>query len=1142
MKRILIGILIFALYLALVILGGIALRFSGVKLVLFCFILGLLGAAAIGFCLWYLHKMDAEVAQAGAPETPDAVNVNTLLHDADLRIRQAGRSDAKSLASMPLVYIVGSENSAKTQTVLQSGLDPELLAGNVFQDGIVAPTQMANVWLSGSYVLVEAGGALLRQPSLWMKIVKATKPARLGSVFSKASRLPSRSVVVCVSIERILAPSTAEQIRTLAQTLNQRLRQLSESLGISLPVYVLFTKLDTLSPFSDYVGHLTDEEIKFPVGSLLSTAGASSGLYAEQATTQIGSRFDQLIFALSEFRLDILSRGGELQSLSKAYEFPRDLRKLRAGIVSFLLELGRPSQLGVNPFLRGFFFAGMRAHFVEDVLEVGVAQAQASAPIEAGATRIFSLASAPKPQAPAPRSRAGGMRKVPQWVFLPHFFSHILLADKSALDTSRASTKTNLLKRGLLACLSAVILLFLILATISFFNNRSLEKRLTEAAAVPVSAVANGELASQQDLATLDSVRAVLSELESYRKDGAPLMYRWGLYKGDVLYPAACQAYSSRFRRLLLAPTQANILAKLRAVQAPPLPDANYNATYKPLKAYLITTSNPEKSTADFLPAVLTAEWAGNNTPAADLSRLAQSQFEFYAALLSEPSSCMVSTGGQAERETVARARYYLNGFQGFQHVYQSMLTAADKKTPSIRFNEKFPGSSQYILDSYEVQGAFTKGGFAFMQDAILHPAPYFSGEEWVLGPATGPSIDTASLSGKLQELYTADYIQTWRTYLTSAHFLGYRNLPDAATKLSILDSNVSPMLELFSLISFNTGVASTNISSAFQAPQAVVPSSNPDNVFTAQTNQAYIQKLQDLGGAVKTVTENPLVANDPAAATPIINAAIAAEQAAENLRNSFVPDMAGAMDKTSYNLLEAPIKSAEELAARAPASAANGGAQSFCEQIAPVLRKFPFNPQSDVEASTEEAAQVFAPNQGKFAQFYNTSLQKLVLQQGSQFVAAPGSKVPINGAFLKFLNDAQKISTALFSSGGNQPSLTFTLTEVKSSGVAEATLNIDGQQITGAGQTATFHWNSQPGSKISLATKQNTAPPMAGTWSVFRLGFDASHVAPNRLKYLFQFNNQTPEVVLFDASGPGAALLDPQFMRGLHCVTTVTR
>ncbi len=976
-----------------------------------------------------------------------------------------------------------------------------------------------------------------------MRLIKATIPARLGSVFSKDSRLPARSVVVCVSIERILAPNTSEQTRALAQTLNERLRQLSQTLGISLPIYVLFTKLDNITPFADYVSRLSEEEVKLPIGTLLSSLSSGSGLYTEQATALIGARFDQLLYALSEFRLDVLSRGGELQDLARAYEFPRDLRKLRAGIVSFLAEVARPSQIGVNPFLRGFFFAGMRAHLVEDVLDIGPAQPQAAAPIDAGATRIFSIAAA-QTQQPAPQPRRGGTRKVPQWVFLPHLFSKILLADKSALETSRASTRTSFLKRTLLACTSAVILILLVLFTVSFFNNRALEKRVATAAAAPVSPVSAGTFAAQGDLESLDKLRAVLAELEGYRKNGPPFMDRLGLYRGDALYPVACLAWSNKFRTLLLAPAQANILAKLGALPSAPTPDADYGATYRPLKAYLITASNPDPDTAqdtvDFLPTALFTEWAGNATPPPDLSRLAQTQFEFYANLLPGSSSCLAKTGSPRNDTLVARARLYLNGFQGFQHVYQSMLAAANHKVPGFNFNGKFPGSSQYIVDSYPVQGAFSKDGFAFMQDAILHPDPYFRGEEWVLGPASGPPIDRAALSVQLKQTYTADYIQTWRTYLTKAQFIPYRNFADAGNKLSALDSNTSALLELFSLISFHTAVAAPEISSAFQAPQAVVSPSNADNRLIGSSNQAYIQSLQALEGVLKNLSLNPTSANDPTAAAPVTQAAVTAEQAAENLRNGFVPDPAGSMDKTSFALLEAPITSAKNLAAQAPANAAGGGAKAFCAQVGPVLAKFPFNPQSTTEASTEEVAQVFAPGSGSFAQFA-TSLHALVIQQGSQYVPAPGSTVKISPSFLGFLSSAQKISSTLFPAG-NQPSLDFTLTEVKAAGVSDAVLNIDGKQLNAGGQTATFHWVSQPSSTITLATQKNTAPHMTGPWSVFHFGFAAPQISPNRLKFFFSFNNQTPEVVLFDASGPGAPLLNPEFMKGFHCVSNVAR
>jgi hypothetical protein len=63
-----------------------------------------------------------------------------------------------------------------------------------------------------------------------------------------------------------------------------------------------------------------------------------------------------------------------------------------------------------------------------------------------------------------------------------------------------------------------------------------------------------------------------------------------------------------------------------------------------------------------------------------------------------------MATGSPRNETIVAKARYYFNGFQGFQHVYQSMLAAANHKVPGFNYNAKFPGSSQYIIDSYPMQ------------------------------------------------------------------------------------------------------------------------------------------------------------------------------------------------------------------------------------------------------------------------------------------------------------------------------------------------------------------------------------------------------------------------------------------------------
>ena len=61
--------------------------------------------------------------------------------------------------------------------------------------------------------------------------------------------------------------------------------------------------------------------------------------------------FENLILSLCDRRTDLLSREHDTEKLSGIYEFPRELRKLRAPLVQFLVELCKPTQLGSAPFL-----------------------------------------------------------------------------------------------------------------------------------------------------------------------------------------------------------------------------------------------------------------------------------------------------------------------------------------------------------------------------------------------------------------------------------------------------------------------------------------------------------------------------------------------------------------------------------------------------------------------------------------------------------------------------------------------------------------------------------------------------------------------------------------------------------------------
>ena len=112
-------------------------------------------------------------------------------------------------------------------------------------------------------------------------------------------------------------------------------------------------------------------------------------------------------------------------------------------------------------------------------------------------------------------------------------------------------------------------------------------------------------------------------------------------------------------------------------------------------------------------------------------AQLIQKQFDFYATQLKAANPYSISP----QLPIVERARAYLHGLGTDERIYQNLLSDAAGKTPGIRFNVLYPGSAEVLIDAHEVPAAFTKPGFAIVQDGLHHLDRYVRGEEWVLGP-----------------------------------------------------------------------------------------------------------------------------------------------------------------------------------------------------------------------------------------------------------------------------------------------------------------------------------------------------------------------------------------------------------------------
>jgi type VI secretion system protein ImpL len=1083
--------IVLLVYLVLVwVLGGV-LQMKSPDIWVFRAGLAIIGIGVAAAFVWWRRS---QRASGGAPSEPvDASNeVDVLIRDAEARLAAARIPKGSRLANFPVVFLLGETGSAKTSILVNSGLDAELLAGQVYQEKDVIATRAANLWFSRNTVFAEAGGKLLGDKGLWPRAIRRSRGGRMSPSAGKFEQSP-RAAVVCFDCERFTQPGAAESIAASARNLHDRLAEISNTLGINFPVYVLFTRMDRLPYFREYVRNLSGDESTQVLGATLPLANAQpAGLYGEQQGVRLGAAFDNLVRSLCDARPELLSREGDPATQPATYEFPREFRKIRSVIVPFLVDLCRPSQLTTAPFLRGFYFSGVRPVSVNDAAPAAAAPAEAGFTGSADATGIFQ--SGRRQQAPVPQL-AASTRRVPQWMFLGHLFNDVLLPDRAAMSESSSSTRTSFARRVMLATAAGLCMLLSAGFLTSWVRNRGLEGRAIDAARGISSGESTGsDLPSLDALQRLDTLRQTVAELGEYERNGAPLSMRWGLYVGSDLYPEARRAYFARFHQLLFGQTQASLLGTLQNLPASPKPEDEYGPAYDTLKAYLITTSHHDHSTRAFLAPVLMRHWAAGRTINPQRTQLAQAQFDFYSTELKDANPY----GPENDSAAIDRGRRYLAQFAGAERVYQNMLADVSRTNPSLQFNRKFPGSAEVVVDTREVSGAFSKGGWAAMKDAFRHADKYFSGEQWVLGDQTASNFDRAKLEQQLRDRYVADFIAQWRAYLKAATVVRYTGISDAAKKMSLLAGNQSPLLALFWLASQNTAVDEPKVVAAFQAVQMVVPPASVDR-YIAPPNQAYMGALAALQTSLEQVASQPGQVVE-AAAAPVLANATAAKSAERAIAQSFPPDPEGKIDGTAQKLLEDPITYVEGLLRTLGPAELNGKGKGLCTQMRPVLSKYPFTPGATQQATLAEVNSILRRPDGALWAFYEASLQKLLQKQGAQYVAAPGASVTLNPQFVGFFNRAAALSEAFYRGGSDVPHLNYTLKPVPSEGIQDVTLRIDGQALSG-GAPKQFTW---PGAAVreakasvkfggtDLGFSENT-----GLWAVYQFFEEAERWVP---------------------------------------------
>ena len=1130
----------------------------------------------------------------------DDAALTALLAEASTALAKApGHADQhlkSPLYRLPWYLLIGPEGSGKTSTFLNSGVEPQLLAGQGSTGGPIAPTRICNLWLAKNAIFVELSGrAFSGDVARWTQLLRILRGTDSVPFWQRLWGKPVqtcalRGVIGFSDVKEFTgAAADPQRFERYGRNWQERLRAIGEVFGAEFPVYQVITKSDGIRFFPDFFRQLTESETGQVLGCTLPFQKIDPSpvgeVFAEAQAKRLTRGFRLLYHSLAERRLTHLALEGTAVRRPAIYEFPREFKRIRGPLVQFLTDAFRPDLLRLGPVLRGYYLTGVReveagaenlGSNADDGKTVGLRDLRAQ-----DATRMFNADNTLIKSI----SRDRPKRVVLRWSFVSDLFNRIILSDQPVRVVHSDASFERYRRRvfgGVCAFCAALCLAFFI----SWVGNTNLLHDIDVAAGARFPK--SPQLGGLADLRKLETLR---SQVERLRK-GAGWSLHWGFYTGNAVLNDTRSSYFRQLHVVMLNHLNGQMVDRLKTVSAAPSGEDQYNLVYRLLKTHLMISAMPCGVETGLVSQVLKDMRAEiSPKPGSDWEALADRQIDFYAIELPYGNPYPETQDGA----TTELSRQYLQNVTGIERIYGRILATAEKSVSKRgRLSDIASNYTQVLRGQDEVSPVYTTTGWNVVEKASKEKTSATHGEACVLGEASEESAagkQDAQVAQAIQRRFVQDYINAWQKFLSGFSVVPYASADDASRKLEVLSSNRSPLLAVFAITANNTnfavdprttilddvrkkvegvvgksGVKASpkppepsggpgDITRVFQPVQIVVPPNS--ETWVNEKNNGYIEALAHLGSSLRDMSKLTDPAAYQAAAQNANQDYNKAFEAVRQISRGFKPE---GLDLVVQKLLEDPIRLTRQFIDVKPPDEAkkiNGDLRLLCTDLKGTLSKYPFKQTSLDDASLGEVSRAFAPMGGLVWKFRMESLEKFTVKEGTQWKPKDSAQTPqVALEMLAFLNRAQQLVTAMYSQSANQPGFAYTLRPKLDSAFKDSALelNVDGQShVWNSVLQKQFTWPAAPGTKAGATARIRTvnsivALPFAsrdGVWGIFRVMGDAEpRVLLNpTVEWVNSHVNGSlipiqpvPVRVEFADFPGGVDIFNPQFFSGLQC------
>lgn len=996
-------------------------------------------------------------------------------------LRKRKQRDGRGLDSLPWYLLIGAPGAGKSTLLQNSGLDFPLKEhfGNTVSG--VGGTRQCDWWFADQAVFIDSAGRYTTQDSD-AAADGAAWQTFLG-LLHKHRRRPLNGVIVAASASDLLDPDE-DRRRAHARAVRRRLDELGERLRATVPVYLVLTKCDLISGFSDFFADL-DASGRDQVWGVSFKHGRDAPADPSRAFTE---ELELLLGRIDGRVLDRLHAFRDPQRRAAVLSFPQQLRLLQPSLQAFVQSVFGSHGYADQPWLRGVYLTSgtQHGHPIDRVLST--------------VARAFGLA----------QSRLPTPIEKPRTFFVSRLLNDVMFAEAGLAGGHHGSDRRRrILQLTAWTGLSVTTLLLLFCMIGSYTNNRQRIEQVRDALAeYPMEALPHTATEQAFYARALQRFEVLERTRNIAQPPGKPVpwSYRFGLYRGTSLGEEVQTAYLRDLNGTLLPAIAQTLHASLAQSSGDP------QWLYQVLKGYLML-GQPARRDIAHLSALATAHW-----------RRALSEDASLRAALDRHLRALLQGGARAlplDEPQIERARETLHTAEIPTLIYGGLVLTRSgmdpRATAPVRLDRKlgllgevFARRSGIAL-SEPLPSLYTRGAFAELAGGGIEKAvSAFLAEDWVLGGVKLDALARLQLSQQVLALYQRDYINAWDRVLADIELRPVSGVSEASAVAAKLGGPGSPLKALLELLREHTH--------GLRAATPADKKTGSGSEGADSTAKSESSAPGDQNGAADQAGEpielhfeplNRLLSTD-GGAMPLDQTLATLTQMSRSLLS--IGAGVGGVDQNDPALLIAaqqagqlPAPASQWVAAltgRSRSLAADNAGESMraglrqtvgsdCTMF--VSGRYPFNPSASAEIPLRDFSELFASG-GRFDRFFQQSLAAKVNTGARQWQWNDGMREVDAEDVLARAQIADRIRQAYFGNGG-LPQVAFTVSVAPQPGIGRMQLEVDGQTLEFADGTAARQAMVWPGPRsgfvrIAAWDEQGQALPTKeyrGAWAWFR-------------------------------------------------------